>query len=236
MKVNLRNNLFILFFVVWNSAVFGQSVKMMKDVEISEYKSQSGSNNYILYLCGDGGMNTFSVNLCKQFQAKGYSVIALNSRKYFWSAKEPKQLGDLIVKIINQYNKDWGERPFIIIGYSFGADAVAFIPANVSAKVLASIKSLIMLQPSSSTDFEIKLADLYSSSDNADRKYNVIKELNQLRYPEVLCLFSAEEKDLIRTKLQNKHLAVETLPGDHRFNYAYPLLINRITKFITAYN
>lgn len=232
MKGNFRSNLLILLFVICNSAVFGQSVNIMKDVEISEYKSNSPASNYIVYLSGDGGMNTFSVNLCKQFQAKGYSVIAINSKKYFWSAKEPKDLGAIITKIINQYNKEWGEKPFTIVGYSFGADAVAFIPANVSDKIQGAIKSLILLQPSSSTDFEIKLAELYGSSDHEDRKYSILRELNQMKSPAVLCLFSVEEKGLLKTKLQNKHIAVEVLPGDHRFNYNYPLLINRITEFI----
>lgn len=204
----------------------------MKDLGISEFKSNE-ANYQVIYLSGDGGMNTFSVDLCKQFQKEGYSVIAINSKKYFWSAKDPKQLGTMITAVIDRYNKLWGKRPFIIMGYSFGADVASFIPANISAETLENIKDLILLQPSSSTDFEIKLADLYgSSAKRIDRKYNILKELNRLSTPKTLCLFSVEEKDPLKEELKNAHLSVEVLPGDHRFNYDYPLLIDRIIKFI----
>ena len=49
----------------------------------------TGTNDMlVIYLTGDGGWNKFSQDLAALFVAKGYSLVALNSRKYFWGCQD----------------------------------------------------------------------------------------------------------------------------------------------------
>ena len=45
----------------------------------------------IIYISGDGGLNSFSKQFCQALNDKGYSVVLFNSLKYFWSKKTPQQ-------------------------------------------------------------------------------------------------------------------------------------------------
>jgi type IV secretory pathway VirJ component len=54
----------------------------------------------VVYISGDGGWNTFSESLCNYFSKKGFPVVVLNARKYFWDRKTPEETAADLVTII----------------------------------------------------------------------------------------------------------------------------------------
>ena len=177
-KINLRKWLvLILVMLTTISFSFAQGINNLNDFPLEASQSGGNRNDLVLYLTGDGGWNSFSQKLKDEFEKKGYGVVSLNSRKYFWKGKSPEVFARDIEKISNYFMKNWKKASLIIVGYSFGADVASFLPGLLTMELQNKIKKIALLSPSASTDFEVRLSDLLATSDDAERKYKVGSEI-----------------------------------------------------------
>lgn len=201
---------------------------------LKEYENSKGNHTLVIYVSGDGGINNFSDSLCKEFLNKGFYVVALDSKKYFWSEKTPEQFTLDIEQIAEHYMNLWKSTSLVLVGYSFGADVVAYLPERLSKDLLKSIKFTALVTPSASTDFEIRLIDMLGNS-TIQRKYDVPGELNNIQTHPVLCLLSEDEKNSIEDRVHNDNIEFKILPGGHRFNNNYMVIVNNIFKMLDKY-
>lgn len=206
----------------------GQQDPSIDNLPLREFQGTIKNKPLVLYLTGDGGWNNFSQQLVGGVNSNGYFVVALDSRKYFWNAKTPEQLGVDVKSILEYYLKKWNLQSVLIVGYSFGADVSAFIPSRIPNSLLARLKPLILISPSHSSDFEIRLADLVGNTSMGNRKYNVEQAITESKIP-VLCIFGEEEELVLRQRLNaSEKIKIEILPGSHHYNNNTDLLIKLI--------
>lgn len=59
---------------------------------VQEWSAASRDKPFIFYISGDGGLNTYSTDLCVALNKEGYEVVALNVRTYFWDKKTPEKI------------------------------------------------------------------------------------------------------------------------------------------------
>jgi len=176
-------------------------------------------------------MNEFSRSLCIKFADQGYSVIAFDAKKYFWDQKTPETFVKDLSAIIRYYQQLEKSNTFVLLGYSFGADVGAFIPGRLSVDLVEKMQYAVFLNPSSTTDFEIKLMDMLGKNPE-NRKYNTLSELISIQHMPIICLISEDEFEELSGKIQNKELKIQTLPGDHRFNRDVGLIVNTIVALL----
>jgi type IV secretory pathway VirJ component len=216
-------------FIILNiPASKGQPSNSIVDLPVQLSVSHGTHDELIIYITGDGGWNSFNEQMVRQMEQKGYGVVALNSRKYFWHEKTPEQFANDLEQLSTYYLKQWNRNGLIIVGYSFGADVASFLPHRVTDKLHTLLKKIILISPSSSTDFAIRLEDLISGSDNLSRKYIVRPELTHADLP-VICTFGNEEiKELSTNPVQNDRVRIIRLPGDHGYQNNILLLLESI--------
>ena len=110
------------------------------------------------------------------------------------------------------------KKEFGIVGYSFGADAGAFVPALLSSDLKEKLHPMVLISPGISTDLEVRLTDLIGMPET-DGKYKILPELDKTTVP-VLCLIGEDEELEIKEYLKETgKISLKTLPGGHRFNY-----------------
>ncbi len=210
------------------STLIAQEVNPIADLPLQVSLSRGNSEVLVIYITGDGGWNSFNQQMVKEIEKEDYGVVALNSRKYFWSEKSPDTFAVAIEKLSNYYLEKWKKSSLIIVGYSFGADVASFLPSRVSSELQHKIKKIALISPSASTDFVIKLSDLVSDSENVNRRYKVGPEINRALFP-VVCTFGNDEQKVLKnTPIKNKDIVINKLPGDHRYNYDFSLLVKTI--------
>ncbi len=219
-------SLFIMF------AGFGGIVKGQDKMPIKLLKSNA-NKPLIVYVSGDGGWNDFSEKLISGLNKSGYSIIGLDSKKYFWSKKTPAKFGLDLQTVINQYSKDWNKTEFIIIGYSIGADVGAFLPANLNATITKNIKQMVLLSPGFSTSFEVKLMDMMNSGGNSNtEKFKVYPELQKVNFP-VNCIFGSDDDSDFKLGLKaTRNIHKIVLKGNHHFNDDIPLVLKTILNVL----
>lgn len=201
-------------------------IKEKYPIELSE--NQGSHDELVIYLTGDGGWNKFSKNLAHKIENQGFGVVSLNSYKYFKNQKSPEVFASDIARISEIYLKEWDKTSLIIVGYSFGADVASFLPEYLSATLRNKIQKLVLLSPSASTDFVIRLSDLMGFNDNENGKFLVRPEIEKSQLP-MVCIFGKDESLLLKEHLEsNKQVGVYKIPGHHNYNDNYDKLVKII--------
>lgn len=179
--------------------------------------TSTGDNSkpLIMYISGDGGWNSFSQGFTKELAVKGYPVVSLNANKYFWKKKTPAQAAADVSLLITEYCRLWNRTKVTIIGYSFGADVAPFIYNRLPADLLAKIKSVVLMSPSSTTDFEVHLMGMIGGRSGGS---NVPAEINKLSAVPVLIISGDDETDFPFDQLTSKKLTRKTINGGHHYD------------------
>jgi type IV secretory pathway VirJ component len=192
------------------------SAAYAENFPVQEWATSSHDKPMIFYLSGDGGLNKFSTALCETLNKKGYDVVALNSKSYFWDKKTPEQTATdinnyLIKKLSGRKNQQ-----LVLVGYSFGADVVPFIlnriPKDIHDKILVSY----LMASSGNTDFEIHWSDIFGG--NTKRSMDVATELNKLTNDKIVIITASDDRHLAANAITLKRYTREVLPGGHHFD------------------
>ncbi|MGY3052168.1 type IV secretory pathway VirJ component [Pedobacter sp. UYEF25] len=217
------------------SKTFAQTVaQKIARLPISE-NTRGTNTTLIFYLTGDGGMNSFSSNLISDLAAHNFKIISLDSKKYFWKGKTPEKMSEELPAAIDYYLKQTKAMQFVILGYSFGADAGIFLGSKLPNSLVEKLKGIILLSPSMATDLEIKVSDLFGFGGNVTGKYKTLATASKLVTP-IFCIAGADENNifynnLVRTKRVDKKL----LPGSHKYNDDDLLVAKTIIAALTAF-
>lgn len=178
----------------------------------------------IVYISGDGGMNSFSNSLIKSLNNKGYAILALDAKNYFWHKKEPQEFSSALSQATNTYLKNKKRNSFIVLGYSFGADVTPFLITRLPPNLYAKCKYAVLLSPSSNTNFEIKLVDMFGWGSKKGK--NVVSELNKLSLPVVL-FFGKDEDDFPVNEVTARKQVI-VMNGGHHYDNEVEELANKI--------
>lgn len=167
----------------------------------------------ILYISGDGGMNDFSNSLTGSLSKYGYAVQVINARNYFWKKKTPEQAAADIGLMLNKLP---ASQPIALIGFSFGADVLPFIIPKLPAGLQSRLRTLVLIAPSASTDFEIHLSEMLGL--HPDHPYQLVNGLNGLSIPKTLAILDAADTEFKPALIHLAGFSVIRLSGGHHFD------------------
>jgi type IV secretory pathway VirJ component len=198
-------------------------------LSLSVNSSSDTSKPLIFYISGDGGFNKFSNSFMQTLNKRGYAVIGLDAKDYFWHKKKPVEAANAIEQAINKYNNQWKRKNVILIGYSFGADVAPFMLTHFTAALAARINHLVLLSPSPKTDFEIHVLQMLGWGKNSGE--SVPAEINKISKP-VLIIVGDDEDYFPFSELTIKNKQVIKMPGGHHYDGNVEGLCGQITAGI----
>ncbi|RYG05410.1 MAG: virulence factor family protein [Chitinophagaceae bacterium] len=182
---------------------------------IKEWKGDP-AHPMVIYISGDGGFNKFTMSLCESLNKQGYAVTAVNAKSYFWVKKTPQQTATSLENYLQQQFAGRKNQEWIFTGYSFGADVMPFVINKLSPEKKSKMIKALMISPSTSTDFEIHVSDMFGSA--AKRSMDVLAEINRMEVPELVTVFGSEEKEFPITGIKQKNHASIILQGGHHYD------------------
>jgi len=198
------------------------------DLPLQEVHAAGGAAEFALLLTGDGGWAGLDQELAARLAAKGIPTVALNSLKYFWSARTPEQTAGDVTRVLRHYLVAWHAQRVLLIGYSFGADVLPFVVNRLPPEVRAQVASVSLLGLDAHASFEIHLADWVGDTDAGPATR---PELEALKEMPILCIYGEGEADSICPQLTAGHITREQVGKGHHFSGEYALLADRILGF-----
>ncbi len=191
-------------------------------------KEQLSQTNkpFVFFVSGDGGLKGFTVSLCNAIHDKGYSIASLDAHSYFWDKKTPEQTAEAIAGYLSNALRSRVNHHWVMIGYSFGADITPFVVNRLPDSLKSQLTDVVLLSPSTSTDFEIHLSDMLGIGKK--RSMDVVTEINRLGNQKTTTLFGEDESGfpVSQIKLANHHSDI--IKGGHHFDGDFAAVAEKI--------
>jgi type IV secretory pathway VirJ component len=164
---------------------------------------------------GDGGWAGIDRDLAARLAAAGVPVVGVDSLSYFWNAKTPAQAGADAGRIVEHFSREWHRPKVIFVGYSFGADDLAYIVGNLPPALRPMVARLSLLGLSGTADFQFHLASWLDLS--GDTSLPTLPAIERLRGTPMQCIRGEEEKHSACPTLPAGLADQILLPGGHHF-------------------
>ncbi len=184
---------------------------------------------YAVLLTGDGGWAGLDQDVSGALAAAGIPVVALNSLKYFWKARDPEAAARDLERIVSRYRQRWHRDRVLLIGYSFGADVLPFLYRRLSPALRGVIGSVNLLAPAHTADFEFHLSDWLPGSGGNGR--DTVAEIERMGDARVLCLHGIDEGNSPCDRARLAGLQSVALAGGHHFDGDIAGIATRILRF-----
>lgn len=180
-------------------------------------------------ISGDGGWTSFDQSLSDELAEKGMPVVGLDAQKYFWNAKTAEESAAAISKAVEHYMEQWNKKSFVFMGYSFGACVAPFIADRFTFSLKKILRSVYLLSPDETADFEIHITDMLNLSTN--ERFNVIEETERIKALNPVCIFGEDEESETRNHFSVTGANIIVLPGNHHYNNDYSAVAKCILNY-----
>jgi type IV secretory pathway VirJ component len=143
--------------------------------------------------------------------------------------QKPEAVARDLERIMGHYLKAWNKDQVLLIGYSFGANVLPFVVADLAQDYRGRIATLNLLGLATHTSFEIHVADWIPGSEPEGAP--IAPEFAKLAGIRTLCIYGSGETDSLCPSLPaSTALAIE-MPGDHHFDDDTATLVRHIVEF-----
>lgn len=146
----------------------------------------------VLY-SGDGGWAGLDRAVAARLARVGIPVVGVDSLAYFWTAHPPAAAGRDLTRILSGYSRLWHRPRVILIGYSFGADALPAIVGTLPPDDRARIARIGLIGLGRQADFVFHLGSWLDVPGSG--AVPTIPAVAALRGTEIVCIHGADETD-----------------------------------------
>lgn len=175
-----------------------------------------GDTLAVLY-SGDGGWTGVDKGIAGVLGKAGVPTVGVNSLRYFWSPRTPAGAAADLTAVIERYKARWKRTRVVLIGYSFGADALPIIVANLPAQVRAQVSLTALVAVDHDGELQFHLADWLNKS--APTAYTIAPVLAQLAsITPLVCIYGDQETDDACPTFSPRIIKQVKLTGGHHFD------------------
>jgi len=186
--------------------------------------ARTGANGDLMAILysGDGGWVGIDRDVAGQLAAAGIPVVGVDSLAYFWTARTPAGAGADLRQLIDAFSRHWHRPRVLLVGYSFGADALPHMVAHLDPATRAKLVRLSLLGLSGTADFQFHLSSWLDIS--ADNALPTIPAITRLRGLPMQCVRGEGESDSACPEIPGGLAAQFLVPGGHHFDRNAALL------------
>lgn len=209
------------------------SVDSLGDLPLRVIPAQGETNGELgILLSGDGGWASIDKQLADSLAAHGTSVVALDSRAYFSTRRDPDGASRDLARIARHYLAALDCDRLVLIGYSRGADVLPFMATRLPPDLRDRVRLIALLGPAPNANFKFHLIDLISNKHRAN-DFMTVPEIGKLAWTRVLCIYGIDEKESACRGVDSTAVTVVGMPGGHHFDKQYGAIAGRIVEAAT---
>lgn len=194
--------------------------------EIPIASSRAGDTLAVLY-SGDGGWGALDQKVARHLADNGVPTIGVNSLTYFSTKRSPVGAAQDLADALRAYEGQWGRKKVVLIGYSFGADALPAILPQLPAEPRAQVSHVVLIGTGPTGDLRFHpVSWLNLAAPDAFPVRPAIAALKDVEMKDVriTCIYGDKERADICPTLPDTEVAKIRLPGGHHFNGDYAAL------------
>lgn len=184
-----------------------------------ELPASGQSDTMAVFYSGDGGWAGIDKGLASGFSKVGAPVVGYDSLRYFWNRRSPDEAAADLGAVMRHYMAAWGKTKVVLVGYSFGADALPTIVAHLPLDLRTHVRLVALL--GLDTDGELEFHPTDWLDQNGPTAYPIAPVLAKLKGVPVVCLYGDQEEDAACPTFAAGLVRPIRLSGGHHFNGDY---------------
>ena len=196
------------------------------DLPLIELPASGKDDRLAIILTGDGGWANIDKTLGEELAKRGVAVVGFDTLKYFWKRKTPAEAARDLARVIAHYSNLWQRQRVMLVGYSFGADALPFLWNSMDDASRAKVAGITLIGLAEEASFEITVGG-WVGIEPAETA-PTLPEIKKIKGPHIVCIYGEEENSDACSKLKETGVEVIALPGDHHFDGHY----RRLTELV----
>lgn len=181
-----------------------------------------------VFYSGDGGWRAIDQKVAQHLADNGVPTIGVDSLTYFRTKRSAAGAAQDLADALRQYEAQWGRRKVVLIGYSFGADALPAIIPKLPADLRAHVDRLVLIGTGPNGDLQFHPVSWLNLA--ASDSFPVRPAIDALKNLKITCVYGDKERDDICPDLPDAAAIKVRLPGDHHFNRDYGALAAAVLK------
>ena len=184
-----------------------------------EMPAKAAGHRLAVVLSGDGNWAATIRGISRSLSDSGMAVVGLESRSYLSQEKQPDEVARDVELLARHYLAEWKRDTLIFVGFSRGADMMAFVINRLPADLRARTMLVALLSPSRRANFQFHLIDLLRDVERSSDRFSR-PEVAQARadWPSLhlLCVYGADEaRSSLCTEAPELMTWVVKHPGGH---------------------
>lgn len=192
-----------------------------KSHEIPVASDKAGDTLAVLY-SGDGGWGALDQKVARHLADNGVPTLGVNSLTYFRTRRSPAGAAQDLADALRVYEAQWGRKNVVLIGYSFGADALPAILPQLPAELRAQVSRIVLIGTGPSGDLQFHPVSWLNLATRDS--FPVRPAIAALKDVKITCVYGDKEHADICPTLPDAEVAKIRLPGGHHFNGDYTAL------------
>jgi type IV secretory pathway VirJ component len=184
------------------------------EVVPADTAAKGGGDLVVLHITGDGGWGVTDRGLARELAARGIPVVGLNSLRYFWKARSPDETAGDVTSILRHFLQVWHKTQIVLVGYSFGADALPFVISRLPADLRERVALVVFLGLGATAEFEFHIGSWVGGK--SGKTFPVLPEVEKLRGTPMLCFYGRNDSDTLCRDIDSTLVRGVVQDGGHR--------------------
>ncbi|MBU1374610.1 MAG: virulence factor [Alphaproteobacteria bacterium] len=188
----------------------------------------AGDTLAVIY-SGDGGWAAIDRGLTDGLVRAGTPVVGYSSLRYFSTARTPQGAADDLAVTLRQYMAAWGKQKVILVGYSFGADALPVIVPHLPADLRARVRLVALVGLEAQGELKVHAGSWLNWAGRS--AYPVAPAVTALGGgAPMVCVYGSREPHPVCPTLSPTLIRRVELKGGHHFDRDYGAISRAILQ------
>lgn len=183
--------------------------------------AQPGDTMAVLY-SGDGGWGPLDQKVAQRLADHGVPTIGVNSLAYFRTKRTADSIAADLAAELRLRDQEWGRGKVVLIGYSFGADALPAIIPRLPSDLRARVSHVVLIGTGPVGDLRFHPLSWLNLAPRDS--FAVAPAIAAAKDMKITCIYGDQERHDICPDLPDERVTKVRLPGGHHFNGDYARL------------